>query len=523
MTQKSVEMNLVKQVYQLKKEGVPIKEIVRRIGISRNTVKKYLRRMEELLQEIDSGKAIDVPDKQLAVIIYNNDTAPVAGKPFEQLATHFDYAKRELYKTGVNKQILWMEYLEQYPDGYRYSQYCNLFKKYLKDTDPAFHWEYDPGEFTQIDFAGKHLSYVNKETGEVIECEIFVAVLPFSGLIFCAAVHSQQTEDFAHCINQMVKYYGGLTKTILCDNLKTAVTKADKHEPIFTDLCHQLSEHYNTTFSATRPYSPRDKGMVENAVNIVYTNIYAPLRNVVSGSFEELNCNIRKYLDILNLKAYKGNAESRRDIYAREEQSLLKPLPETPYLVKRCRQVTVQQNYYIMLPDNRHYYSVPYQHIGHLVRAYYNHRTLEVYYNYERIAFHVRSSTEPKYNRINEHIPAEHLYMIKMKGWTVEGFLEKAERIGPYARQAADRILHSSFYADQNFKTCNAMILLQKKYSKERLEAACHRAANVKRPTLSLIKTILAKGLDKQPLLFDEEDDSKIPPHENIRGSDNYK
>ena len=132
------------------------------------------------------------------------------------------------------------------------------------------------------------------------------------------AVSSQKTNDFAWCINEMVKYIGGLTKTILCDNLKTAVTKSDRYEPVFTEICYQLCEHYKTTFSATRPAKPTDKGMVENAVNIVYTNIYAPIRNEVPGSLEELNRLIRKRLDILNLKPYKGNSESRRDIFIRE-------------------------------------------------------------------------------------------------------------------------------------------------------------------------------------------------------------
>ncbi len=522
MAQKTIDMNVAKQVQQLKNEGIAIKEIARRVGVTRKTVKKYLRKMEVLPPPTETNHAIAVSDTALAVIIYNNDTAPVPGKRIEDLLKHFDYAKKEQHKTGVNKQILWIEYAEVYPLGYKYSQYCNLFRKYLKNTEPAFHWDYQPGEFTQIDFAGKKLSYVDKQTGEVISCQVFVAILPFSGLIFCMAVLSQKTADFVYCINEMVKYIGGVTKTNLCDNLKTAVTKSDKYQPVFTEICYQLSDHYNTTFSATRPVRPTDKAMVEKAVSIVYTNIYAPLRNEVPDSLEALNSHIRKWLDILNLKPYKGSPESRRDIFIREEQGVLKPLPETPYLPKICKKVVVQQNYYIQLPDNKHYYSVPYEHVGHTVTIYYNQRTVEVYYNYERISFHVRNSTEPKYNRIHEHLAPNHQYMLELQGWTIEKLLNRAEGIGEYTHQAADRIIHSSIYPEQNFKACNAMLLLQNTYTKQRLEAACKRAANIERPTLKLITTILAKGLDKQPLLFDE-DNSKIPGHGNIRGSGHYK
>ncbi len=511
-----------KQIQQLSADGVSIREIARRTGISRKTVKKYLRKIEASDYNIDVNVSAESPDKELAAIIYNNDSSPLSQRRFEALINHFDAKKNALQKTGVTKQLLWKEYLDSNPGGYKYSQYCYLFRKYLKDTDPAFHWEYTPAEFTQVDFAGKKLSYVNKSTGEVFPCQIFIATLPYSGLIFAIAVRSQKTIDFAHCINEMVKYVGGLTKTILCDNLKTAVTRADRIEPVFTELCYQLTAHYNTTFTATRPVSPTDKAMVEKAVNIVYTNIYGPLYNEVPGSLEELNNHIRRLLNVLNLKPYKGTSESRRDIFESREQSLLKPLPDTPYSVKKCKQVTVYPDYTIRLPDNKHYYTVPYQYVGYKLQAYFDHRTVEIYYQHECIAFHVRSSTEPKFNRISEHMPAHHLHMLERQGWTVEFFLKKAELVGPYTRQLIDRILHKRDYPEPYYKTCNAVILLQNRYTKQRLEAACCRAADILLPTFKMVRNILETGLDKQPLLFDQED-KPIPAHKNIRGKENYR
>jgi transposase len=523
MAQKTVDMNQIKQVRQLKQDGVPIKEIARRTGISRKTVKKYLRKME-LIDE-DDNQSLPANDKELAAVVYNSDDTVIRGKRFEALLAHFEQARKELHKTGVTKQLLWIEYCQQQEDPYRYSQYCYLFRKYLKDTDPAFHWEYTPGEFIQCDFAGKKLSYVDRQTGEVISCEVFVGVLPFSGLIFCICVLSQRTADLAHCINELVKYVGGITKTFLLDNLKTAVKRADKYEPVFTDLCDQLAEHYNTTFSATRPMSPRDKAMVENAVNIVYTHIYAHLRNNVFHSIESLNHHIRPLLDALNHKSYKNSSESRMDIFMRQELPILKELPSRPYQVKKGKQVTVQSNYAIQLSDNGHYYTVPYQYVGCKVWVSYDSRTVEVFYQNERISLHVRSSNEPKFNRIHEHMPPNHQHMVELRGWTVEQLLQKAGWVGEYTRQAADRLLHSSIYPEQNYKACHAMIRLQDPYGKDRLEAACRRAANVPRPTLKMIRNILEAGLDKQPLLFDEEQDEEeqLPDQENIRGSDNYK
>lgn len=520
MAQKAVDMNQIKQVQQLREDGVPIKEIVRRTGISRKTVRKYLRQIESMIPE--GAITPTISDKELASVVYNSDHTVIRGKRFEALVAHFEQAKEELHKTGVTRQLLWMEYLQDNADGYQYSQYCYLFGRYLKETDPAFHWEYTPGEFTQVDFAGKKLAYVDKQTGEVIPCEVFVGVLPFSGLIFCEAVRSQKTGDLAHAINELVKYTGGVTKTYLCDNLRTAVKRSDKYEPVFTDLCYQLSAHYHTTFSATRPMEPTDKAMVEKAVNIVYMHIYARMRKQTFHSLEALNHHIRIHLDALNQKSYKNSTESRRDVFLRQEQPVLKSLPGEPYQVKKGKQVTVQQNYAVQLPDNQHYYTVPYTYVGCKVWVSYDSRTVEVYYQHERIAFHVRSSQEPRFNRLAEHMPANHRHMVATQGWTVEELLKRAGWVGEYTRQAADRIVHSSIYPEQNFKACHAMILLQRKYSKERLEAACRRAANVSRPTLKMIRNILEAGLDHQPLLFDE-DSAPLPGHDNIRGPENYK
>jgi|SRR5665647_2063834 len=522
MAQKTISMDLAQQVRQLSIDKVPIKEITRRVGLTRKTVKKYLRAMQLLPSQVEDNSATVVSDKELAVIIYNNDVSPLPGKRIENLIKHFEDAKNELHKPGVKKQMLWAEYLSEYADGYKYSQYCRLFMKFLKNSDPAFHWEYTPGEFIQVDFAGKKLSYIDKRTDEVVWCQVFVGILPFSGLIFCKAVASQKISDFVHCINEMLKYMGGVTKTILCDNLKTAVTRADRFEPVFTEICYRLSDHYNTTFSATRPAKPTDKGMIENAVNIIYTNIYAPFRNETPGSLEDLNGYIRKWLDILNVKPYKGNSESRRDIFERNEKAVLKELPASRFLSKKQKEVTLQRNYYIQLPDNGHYYSAPFEYIGQKLGVYYDERSVEIYFNNERIAIHGRSSTEAKYVRILEHMPANHQHMEETRGWTIEELLRKAGWVGEYTRQTAKRIIHSSIYPEQNYKACNAMIMLQKKYTKQRLENACRRASNVARPTLKLIRNILETGLDKVPELFDE-DKTPTPRHGNIRGPKEYK
>lgn len=511
MAQKPLGMEQLKQVLQLNSDGVSIREIARRVGISRNSVRKYLLRLN----------ATDVSsDHQLADKAYNNDLIELEAERLRQVSAHFTLAGTELSKTGVTRQLLWQEYLAQHPDGYSYSRYCHHLNQFLKDRDLSMHLEYEPADMIMIDFAGKKMHYIDTSTGEQVACEVFVAILPFSGLIFCQAVHSQQTSDFMHSINAMLKFYGGAPSTILCDNLRTAVIRPDRYEPVFTDICQQLSEHYTTTFSATRPYSPRDKAMVERAVNIVYNHIYGPLRHQDFTSLSALNVAMHQQLAWLNDKPYKNTPYSRSYFFELQERSLLKPLPSLPFSSKKVVTLTVQRNYHIQLTEDHRYFSVPYTYVGKKVKVLYDSNVVEVYVGFERIAVHVRKTLNKAYTTLAEHMPPNHQRMQQIKGWNKEDLLGQASRIGPAVLQAAILMLENSIYIEQNYKACFGMLMLQKRFTASRLEAACTRALQGSRVNYTMIKNILERGLDQQLAIGITP---PLPDHDNIRGKDHYQ
>lgn len=512
MAQKPIAMEQLKQVLQLQNDGVSIREIARRTGISRNSIRKYLSRI------CDSPSGIT--DKVLAEKAYDNDLLELDAERLRQATIHFSAAPGELSKPGVTRQVLWQEYIQQHPDGYSYSRYCYHLNQYLRNRDLSMHLEYQVADMIMVDFAGKKQYYVDLTTGEQMACEVFVAILPYSGLIFCEAVHSQQTADFTHCINRMLKFYGGVPATIVCDNLKTAVIRADRYEPRFTDICLQLSEHYATTFSATRPYSPRDKAMVERAVNIVYTNIYASLRHQTFSSLSALNAAISQQLLLLNDKAYKKTPYSRRWFFEQQEKALLKPLPSEPFSPKKVVHLTVQRNYHVQLSETHHYYSVPYRYVGKKVRVMYDANVVEIYLEGERIALHRREIHHKSYTTLAEHMPPNHQRMHEIKGWNRDDLLRQATRIGPSVLQAATLMLENSVYMEQNYKACFGMLMLHKKYTAARLEAACSRALLGTRINYTMIKNILERGLDKQ---LSVSTSPSLPAHDNIRGKDHYQ
>lgn len=513
MAQKQIVMEQLKQILQLKSDGVGIREISRRLGISRNSVRKYLERLDNDGIEHDNNK-------QIAEAAYCGDAFKRDTLRQEQLQKHLLIAKKDLSKTGVTRQLLWQEYITEYPAGYSYSQYCYHLQQYLRHADRVMHMEYNPGDMIMIDFAGDKQHYTDTSTGEVIACEVFVGILPFSGLIFCYAVPTQQSADFSACINAMLRFYGGVPTTLLCDNLKTAVVRTDRYEPKFTDLCYQLSEHYQTSFSATRPYSPRDKAMVESAVKIVYAHVYAPLRKQTFTGIKELNTAMQNQLHLLNNKPYKNTPYSRWHYFEQQEQQTLKPLPTEPFSAKKVVTLTVQRNYHVQLSEDRRYFSVPHSFVGKKVKVMYDKRAVEVYFDHERIALHIRSLPHMVYTTVAEHMPPGHANMREIKGWNKDDLLAKANRLGPSVHQAAVLILSNNFLVEQNYKACFGLLMLDKKYGTDRLEAACNRALTGTRVNFTMIKNILERGLDKQPL---QPELFSTPKHNNIRGAEHYQ
>ncbi len=150
----------------------------------------------------------------------------------------------------------------------------------------------------------------------------------------------------------------------------------------------------------------------------------------------------------------------------------------------------------------------------------YDQKTVEIYYDHERIAMHLRSRDTNGYTTINEHMPVNHQQARSINGFSKEDLLTKASRIGSNTHKVAEKILSNSIYMEQNYKACFGMLMFEKRYGSQRLEAACTLALTGARVNYTMIKNMLRTGMDKQirlPL------DKPLPPHDNIRGPQNYQ
>ena len=205
--------------------------------------------------------------------MYKSKTSSKKDERYERLAPLLAEYVKELSRRGVTRLLLWKEYRRKDPDGYSYQQFCEHINTYLQVNSAVMHLEHKPAEKLEIDFAGGKMYYVDKQNGEIIECPVLIAVLPFSGYTYAEAMVDMSLDHLIPALGRCMEYYGGTPESVLSDNLKQMVKRSNRYEPRFTDLAQQWSVHYNTSLLATRVAKPRDKYPVTpvlmNCVNII--------------------------------------------------------------------------------------------------------------------------------------------------------------------------------------------------------------------------------------------------------------
>jgi transposase len=506
-------MDKIKRIMELQKEGCSIKQIARTLRMSKNTVKKYLRRCQSLDLDLEADHII------LSEGLYGEADAAALARE-NRFDAMLPRLAKELKRVGVTRHLLWEEYMTTDPEGYSYSRFCARLKAHRMTQDITLRMEHKNGYALTVDYAGKKLSYVDLSTGQVHYCEVLVCTLPASGYTYAVAVPSQRQEDFVMAINGALKYIGGLPKVILSDNLKSFVVKADRYEPRFNELSLQLASHYGVDLQATRAGKPKDKAHVERHVAIVYNKIYGPLRDEVYHSIEQINGAIADRLTVLNGTKYQGKDYSRSDMFAIEKEDL-RPLPTSLFKLQKSTRAKVQRNYHVVLGEDKHQYSVPYRYVGKQSEIVYTRDHVEVYIDHIRIAVHPRDRRPHGYSTTTSHMPEKHVKYLEQKGWDAAYFKRQAEAIGPNTLWIVSTMLESKLFIEQTYNACLGVLGLGRKYGHERLEKSAARARQTRRASYQVLSNILKNNMDKR------EDDHqakifRIQDHVNIRGAQEY-
>jgi len=514
MANKKTDMSKLRQMLRLYTQGESKLKISELTGVSRNTLKKYLKiytRLGLSLHDIE-GRS----DQELDHL-FGENLMPEPSDKYKALESFFPTIEKELKKRGVTRHQLWEKYIAMHPDGFMVSQFKHHYRQWLKSSKPVMHIEHIAGDKMFIDFAGEKLHLVDKETGEITDVEVFISVLGASQLTYVEATLSQSKEDFINCCEHALQFYGGVPMAIVPDNLKSAVTKSSPYEPTLNQAFDNFALHYSTTILPARSYKPKDKSLVEGAVRIAYQRIYSVLDKEVFHTLEELNEAIKEIVERHNNTRLTNRPYSRRVMFEEVERSVLHPLPKLPYEIKRQQYSTVSVNCHICLKEDKHYYSIPFKYIGKKVKVMYTSTEVEIFYNYTTIAVHKRDRRLYVYTTNPDHLASTHRYLTE---WNPERFIKWAESIDDIVKEFIIHLMDSKSHPEQAYKACQGVLGFERKVGRERLINGCKRAIEYENYSYQAIKSILDNKYD---MLTYAEISSVMPSHENIRGENYYQ
>lgn len=374
------------------------------------------------------------------------------------------------------------------------------------------------GEKLFIDYCGPTMPVVNPDTGEVKNACVFIAVMGASNYTYAEATWSQRQSDWINAHVRAFEFMGGVPKVVVPDNLKSAVIKTDRYEPKLNPAYQQMAAHYRVAIMPARPYKPKDKSKAEVAVLIVERWILARLRHQTFFTLAALNQAIRLLLEDLNQRPFQKLPGSRQSQFEQLDKPCLQALPANRYEYVDIKQAGVHVDYHVEY--EKHYYSVPHTLVKQRVEIHAADHSVVIYSQGERVASHPRSYLRGSHSTCIDHMPGNHR---AMHDWTPERFMSWARDIGSETAAVTEQMLQQRRYIEQNFRSVMGLLNLSRRYTDQRLNAACGRALLISSPTLTSVTSILKNGLDR---LDDEaaehQEELNLEPHENIRGEDYY-
>ena len=406
MANRKVTMTHLRAIIREFKLGTPMREIERKLKISRTSLRPYRERAES------SGKSMDellkMEDADLHAILSKEDVHRNRDtNRYEFLQANIEDYAQAMTRKYMTYEVLYEDtYCKATDNPYGYTQFKSILQEYEKKNDLKLHNVYTPAREMQFDFAGDPLWVVDKETGECQKAIVLVCVLPYSMMSFAIAMLSTKMEFFFPALSRALEYFGGVPEVSKTDNMLQWVKRYDRYEPALNEAAEKWAMHYGTDIEGCRSRKPRDKGPAEGLVAKVYQFYYSRIYNETWTSLEELNNRIFELNDLYNNRIKSGLTYSRYDKFVKEEQPYLLPLPDERFMFKYEKAVTINSTYHVQLERSR-FYSVPYQLVGQSGKVVYDADTVEIWINLKRVAVHKRLYHDG-YSTLPEHMPERH-------------------------------------------------------------------------------------------------------------------
>jgi transposase len=488
------------------------REVARSTGVSPATVVNVLRRAQAA-GIVSYEHAAELGESELEAALYPERAlgSALIARPEPDCA----WIHRERSKPGVTLELLHLEYLQLHPGGYQYTAFCDRYRAFLARRGLVMRQHHVAGDKVFVDYSGKRPSLVDAVTGEVIEVELFVAVLGGSSYTYAEATHTQKVADFIGSHVRAFEFFGGVPRASVPDNLRSGVTRACFYEPTIQRSYQSMASHYGMAVLPAQKGKPRHKAKVEVGVQVAQRWILARLRNRVFHTLASLNEAIAQCLADLNRRVMREYGKSRLELFESTERAQLLPLPAERFEVVEWKKATVNIDYHVALGPRL--YSVPHRYVGEEVWLSVTPTTVEVLLRGRRVAVHTRHGGD-RYSTVPEHLPSAHRQHAQ---WTPSRILSWAATLGPSTRALCGAILEERPHPEQGFRSCLGILRLAKKYGDSRVERACERCFAAGARSYRSVESVLRCGLDAQspqPI----EQDLPVLEHENVRGPDYF-
>lgn len=505
-------MRKTREILRLKWElRLSNRNAARSVGVSPGTVANVVSRAAEA--GLDAWATVEaLSEDELEARLYKRPEMPVTTEP--RAEPDCAWIHRERRRPGVTLELLHQEYMEQHPNGLRYSAFCERYRVFLHRRRLSMRQHHVAGDKVFVDYSGKKPHIFDPATGECTEVELFVAVLGASNYTYAEATYTQQVHDFIASHVRAFAAFGGVPRAVVPDNLKSGVTKACRYEPALQRSYQHFAEHFGTAILPTRPAKPRDKAKVEAGVRIAQRWILGRLRNRVFHSLSALNEAIRASIADLNGRVMRDYRASRRELLDKIERPTLLPLPSDRFEITEWKKATVNVDYHVKFDDRL--YSVPYRHVHEEVWVCATATTVEIQLRGRRVAMHPRNGKD-RFATVPGHLPSSHRAHAE---WTPSRILAWAEKLGPGTHELCSAIMRDRPHPEQGFRSCLGILRLAKRYGDERLERACARCASVRARSYRSVESMLRHSLEcAEP---SEPTASPVTDHENLRGRNYY-
>lgn len=509
-------MATIREVLHQHMKKVSARDIAKSFGMSKTTVRKYLQ------LAIDYGYSTKINDGELQEIAIKVEealykaTGRNKGLVMASLLNHQDLIKGWLSESNMtHTQIQRLLTQENIIVSRRsISRFIDMqFPKLPKYT---VHLTTEPGKEGQVDFG--YVGMMKNEHGVLRKTYAFVMTLSHSRYRYVEFVFSQDQVTWAQVHINAFQFFGGVPLRIILDNLKAGIIKPDIYDPTLNETYSELSRFYGFTIDPAKIFKPTHKGKTERSVRIVKEQLIAG----------------RKYSDIraANIEALKwckleisevicsSIGKKPIDVFNLEEKGRLLALPAGFFDIPEWTVAKIHRDHHFVVKGN--FYSVPTRYIGEELNVRIGLKTVSAYYKHRIIKTHLRNFGKGQWITDQKDYPesARH-YLDK----TPDVCLELAKAIGP----SAYKMIKSSLepFSRIGLRKAQAILRLEEKYSKERLELCCQRAINYDNYEYKALCNILSNELDKikiqsQDIAVTKTPNPNLDKSSYVRSSDEY-